>query len=136
MPPIHALVFGGSGISGWNTVVQALSYPTPTTFASVTCVTNRPISKAEAFLPNDERIALVSGIDLAKTPQATIDTLKTKVPRIADITHVFFYAYIHEPEGESLPVANTRLVENALAALKVLSPKLKHFILQTGGKVR
>jgi hypothetical protein len=131
----HALVFGASGISGWSTVVQALSYPTPTTFASVTGVTNRPLSKAEALLPDDERIALVSGIDLSLTPQATIDTLKAKVPRIADITHVFFYAYIHEPDGESLPVANARIVENALAALKHLSPKLKHFVLQTGGKV-
>ena len=132
----HALVFGASGISGWNTIVQALSYPTPTTFASVTGVTNRPLNKAEALLPDDERITLVSGIDLSLTPEVAIEALKTKVPRITEITHVFFYAYIHEPKGESLPVANARIVENALAALKRLSPRLKHFVLQTGGKVR
>lgn len=44
-------------------------------------------------------------------------------------------AYINAPEGETLRSANTRIVENALAALGVLSPKLEHFILQTGGKV-
>jgi len=78
----------------------------------------------------------VSGIDLSLTPEDAIEALKTKVPRIAEITHVFFYAYIHEPKGESLRVANARIVENALAALKRLTPRLKHFVLQTGGKVR
>lgn len=136
MPSNHALVFGASGISGWNTIVQALSYPTPTTFTSITGVTNRPLSKAEALLPEDERVILVSGIDLSLTPETAIEALKAKVPTIADITHVFFYAYIHEPKGESVVAANTRIVENALAALKHLSPKLKHFVLQTGGKVR
>lgn len=99
MPSNHALVFGASGISGWNTIVQALSYPTPTTFTSITGVTNRPLSKAEALLPEDERVILVSGIDLSLTPETAIEALKAKVPTIADITHVFFYAYIHEPQG-------------------------------------
>lgn len=45
-------------------------------------------------------------------------------------------AYVHAPEGESLRSVNTRLIENALAAVDALCPNLEHFILQTGAKVR
>ena len=116
-------------------MIQALSCPTPTTFASITGLTNRPLSKDDVLLPDDERIMMVSGIDLTLTSEAVIDALKAKVPHITDITHVFFYAYIHTHDREFLILHNTRTLENALAALKHLSPNLKHFILQTGGSV-
>lgn len=131
----HALIFGASGVSGWGTMVQALSYPDKTTFASITGLTNRPLTKQQAMLPNDDRLSLVSGVNLSAPIKDVIASLQTNVPNIASVTHVFFYAYIHAPEGESQFVANSRLVEHALVALKELSPNLKHFVLQTGGKV-
>lgn len=89
------------------------------------------------MLPEDDRLSLISGVDLSASSVAdVIASLKANVPQIARVTHVFFYAYIHAPEGESQFDANTRLVDNALVALKELSPNLKHFVLQTGGKVR
>jgi len=132
----HALIFGASGVSGWGTMIQALSYPTPTTFGSVTGITNRPLKKDDALLPDDERIMLVSGVNLSLTSEAVINALKANVPHINNITHVFFCAYIHSPDRETLSVANTPIIENALAALKHLCPNLKHFVLQTGGSVR
>lgn len=88
------------------------------------------------MLPEDDRLSLVSGVNLSASSEAVIASLKANVPNIGQVTHAFFYAYIHAPEGESQTAANVRLVENALLALKELSPNLKHFILQTGGKVR
>lgn len=132
----HALIFGASGVSGWGTIVEALRYPTETTFASVTGLTNRPLTKEQAMLPDDDRLSLVSGVDLSAPTEDVIASIKANVPNIGLVTHVFFYSYIHTPEGETQFTANTRLVENALVALKELSPNLKHFIIQTGGKVR
>lgn len=132
----HALIFGASGVTGWGTMVQALTYPTNTTFASITGLTNRPLTKKQAMLPDDDRLSLVSGVDLSASAEDVIATLKANFPNIGLVTHVFFYAYIHTPEGETQYAANTRLVENALVALEALSPNLKHFIIQTGGKVR
>lgn len=89
----HALVFGASGVSGWGTIVQLTSYPTRTTFASITGLSNRPLSPS--FFPNDDRISLYSGVDLSGTPESVTQALKAKVPNIADITTVFFYGERH-----------------------------------------
>lgn len=89
--PKHALVFGASGISGWGTIVQLTSYPTKETFASITGLTNRPLSAQNALLPDDNRIELVPGVDLSASPESVISELEARVPHIADITTVFFY---------------------------------------------
>jgi hypothetical protein len=66
----RALVFGASGITGWGIVQEALTYPTPTTFDKVIGLTNRPLTKAEALLPKDERLVLYSGINLSAGVEA------------------------------------------------------------------
>lgn len=87
----HALVFGASGISGWGTIVQLISYPTKSTFSSITGLTNRSLLKEDALLPEDDRIQLISGVDLNGTSESVIEALKSKVPQIGSITTVFFY---------------------------------------------
>src|ERR1700753_1135597 len=94
----HALVFGASGVSGWGVMNQLVSYPTPTTWMSITGATNRPLTIAEAHLPNDPRVSLVSSIDLTKPAPEISKLLKEKVKNIDKITHVFFTAYIHMNE--------------------------------------
>ena len=89
--PKHALVFGASGISGWGVITQLLSYPTKETWGSIVGLTNRPLSKPDALLPDDARLSLVSGVDLSGSEASVIEALKEKVPTIGTITHVFFY---------------------------------------------
>lgn len=62
------------------------------------------------------------------------DLLRAKVPDIDTVTHVFFAAYIEEPDYPSLVKTNTSLLHTAIAAVSSLSPALKSVILQTGGK--
>ena len=68
---------------------EALKYPTPSTFDQVIGLTNRPLTKSEAFLPEDERLQLYSGIDLAAGSGEVEDKLK-KIEGIEDVTHVYF----------------------------------------------
>jgi nucleoside-diphosphate-sugar epimerase len=56
--PLRALVFGASGITGWAIVKEALQYPTPTAFNKVIGLTNRPLTKPQALLPEDDRLEL------------------------------------------------------------------------------
>ncbi|KAF7978262.1 hypothetical protein HWV62_1092 [Athelia sp. TMB] len=132
----HAIIIGASGISGWRVVKELLQYPTPTTFGSVTGVTNRPLTVEEAGLPVDARIRLVSGVDLTASPDSVIKTLQERVPTIEEITHAYIYVYSQSPkEGQTVADINAQLVDSAVLALKALSPRLEHVILQTGGKM-
>ncbi len=130
----HALVFGASGISGWSICRQALSYPTPSTYTTVTGLTNRPISLKDAGLPSDPRLALASGIDLTSSVPSVITALKSKVAHISSTTHVYFTAYIEKPDFQSAKEINTSILETAIKALDEICPNLETVILQTGGK--
>ena len=88
-PSYRALVFGASGISGWAIVQEALKYPSPTTFNKVIGLTNRPLEKSEALLPEDERLELYSGVDLSGTVSAVEASLK-RIEGIQEATHVYF----------------------------------------------
>jgi len=135
----RALVFGASGITGWAVLQEALQYPEPNTFESIIGLTNRPLSKSEAFLPDDRRLALYAGIDLSVGVKAVVERLE-QVEGIEEVTHVFFLAYV-QPEGASdtggfaiLKKANMEILENAVKACEVVCPQLKFWTLQTGGK--
>jgi hypothetical protein len=157
----HALVFGASGVSGWGIVNQLLTYPTKTTWSSITAVANRPLSLKDAHFPNDPRISLVSGIDLIKPAPEVAKLLKEKVKNIDRITHVFFTAYVHITErtlalvkeyglgGEKVDEVpqyasedwhrtvrevNEGIVRNSTGALNEVAPSMKFFVMQTGGK--
>ena len=130
----HALILGASGISGWSLVSQALSYPTPTTFTSITGTTNRPLTIQEARLPNDSRIKLISGIDFSKSESEVKSSLESKIPHLGSVTHIFFVAYVAKPTYAELISVNSHFCQVAISALSSLCPALESVILQTGGK--
>ena len=105
---LTALVFGASGITGWAIPSEALRDPTPKTFKRVIALTNRPLSKKDAYFPEDDRLQITSGVDLTKGPAAVLKALE-KIEGIREVTHVYF-------AGESVvflhmvhPVYGTRL---------------------------
>lgn len=131
----HALVFGASGISGWAIVKEALSYPTKTTFAHVTGLTNRPYTIEGARLPKDDRLQLVSGVDLTGSTEDVVKALKEKVQHLDSVSHVFFTAYIDPGKGfDALREVNTQILKSAIDAVLKVTNKLEVVILQTGGK--
>lgn len=90
----HALVFGATGLIGWAVVDQLLSgYPTSTTFASVTGVSNRPVDASRTFwsgeLETRPELQLVSGVDLKSGN--VLGQLREKVAGIEKTTHVFYF---------------------------------------------
>ncbi|PTB72171.1 hypothetical protein M440DRAFT_1342790 [Trichoderma longibrachiatum ATCC 18648] len=134
-----ALVFGASGITGWAIAREALTYPTATTFRRVIGVTNRPLDRVKAFLPDDSRLTLAHGVDLT----ASVDDVVAKladIDGIEDVTDVYFAAYI-QPAGTSdfagfdiLKEINVRILETAVEAVERVSKRLRFWTLQTGGK--
>ena len=113
---------------------EAFQYPAPSTFETVTGLTNRPLSVEESKLPQDTRLQLVSGIDLTGSVDNVVSSMKDKIQHIETVTHVIFTAYIEKPDFESLRTVNTDLVKTAISAVDQLAPKLESVVLQTGGK--
>lgn len=62
------------------------------------------------------------------------DELKSKVKHISDVTHVYFFAYIMNPDGEKESAINKELLSRAVKAVEKLSPNLKFVVLPTGTK--
>ena len=86
----HALVFGASGISGWAILNEITTYPTPTAFARITGLSNRPLTIEQAYLPQDSRLRLINGVDLTKPVSEVVQMLEDKVEDAQTISHVFF----------------------------------------------
>ncbi|KAK0385088.1 hypothetical protein NLU13_7566 [Sarocladium strictum] len=129
----RALVFGASGITGWaitNLILQG--YPSPDTFASVTALTNRPLTAEQALWPESDKLQILSGIDILKP--GLEDELKSKVKNIAEITHVYFFAYIMDPDAAKEVQINVDLLHNAITAVEKLAPNLQFVVLPTGTK--
>ncbi len=83
------MVFGASGITGWAIVKEALLYPSSETFDRIIGLTYHPLTKEEAFLPNDPRINLVGGLDLTAGVDVIEEELK-QIEGIDGVTHVYF----------------------------------------------
>ncbi|GAA91601.1 SirQ [Aspergillus luchuensis IFO 4308] len=122
----HAIVFGCSGINGWALVNQLLTnYPAPETFSRVTAVANRAFTAEEAKWPTDDRLQIVSGVDLLAGDDAALKkTLAEKISSIDTISHVYYAAY----RASDVPAEECRLNKEMLRAavqtLEALSPKL------------
>jgi len=86
----HALVLGASGISGWSLLNQLRSYPSADSWKRITGTTNRPFSLEQARIPAEDRIKIVSGIDLVGPVDQIVRDFREKVPDIDTVTHVFF----------------------------------------------
>ncbi|UKZ81669.1 hypothetical protein TrVFT333_009441 [Trichoderma virens FT-333] len=135
-----ALVFGASGITGWAILREALQYPTATAFHRVIGLTNRQLDRSTSFLPEDSRLILAHGIDLTRSIDDVVAKLEN-IEGIKDVTDVYFAAYIQPPgasdfEGfDILKEVNVRILETAVQAIERVSPKLRFWTLQTGGKL-
>lgn len=96
----HALIFGASGISGWAILDEIITYPTPTSFAKITGLSNRPLTIEQAHLPQDPRLRLINGVDLTRPVSEVVHILREKVEEAHTISHVFFTgkcnSYDHE----------------------------------------
>ncbi|KAL4951867.1 hypothetical protein BDW69DRAFT_201149 [Aspergillus filifer] len=132
----HALVFGASGIIGWAIVNALLSeYPTPGAFERVTALTNRPLSVKDAQWPASDKLNIVSGIDLLKGEQGELEsTIRERVPSSETISHVYFCAYLMDPEPEKEIQINVDLLKRAVRAVESLSVKLSFVVIPTGVK--
>lgn len=113
---------------------EALTYPTDSTFAKVTGLTNRPLSLKDSKLPQDDRLQLVPGIDLTGQLDAVVSAMKQKIKDVDTVSHVIFTAYIEKPDYDALRKVNTELLRTAITAIDQLAPNLKAVTLQTGGK--
>ncbi|KAH7018768.1 hypothetical protein EDB80DRAFT_699362 [Ilyonectria destructans] len=128
-----ALIFGASGISGWSLMRECLSYRTKHTFSRVIGLSNRPLSREAACIPDDARLAIHTGLDLTNQ-SSTCQKLET-IPDIRDVTHVYFVAYTgHGGSERDVVEVNSAIVDNALVAVNKLCSKLRFVTLQTGGK--
>ena len=134
----QALIFGASGISGWAIVNAILNeYPDDTTFSKVTALTNRPLPPEVAQWPQSDKLEVVSGLDLLTGDQAALDsTMKARIADVDKITHVYFFAYVMDPDPEKEISINMALLERAVTAVETLSDSLKFVVLPTGTKVR
>ncbi|KAK7217309.1 hypothetical protein V2G26_005312 [Clonostachys chloroleuca] len=79
----HALIFGASGISGWSLLNQTRVYPSETAFKRITGTTNRPLALNQALIAEDEKIKLISGIDLRAGVEEVVAKLQNQIPDIA-----------------------------------------------------
>jgi hypothetical protein len=92
-----ALVFGASGVSGWSFVNEILNdYPKKGIWGEVYALTNRPLDPEKTLWPKDDRLKVVSGIDLLKGSQDDLESaLKNGVKDISKVTHVFYLGKLH-----------------------------------------
>jgi len=86
----HALILGASGISGWALLNQVRTYPSKTSFTRISAQTNRPLSKKDALIPDDDRINLFNGVDFTKSVEEVKKLFQEKVKEIDTVTHVYF----------------------------------------------
>ncbi|KAI1853649.1 hypothetical protein JX266_001633 [Neoarthrinium moseri] len=136
----HALVFGASGILGWSVVDQILkNYPEKGTFTKVTALCNRPLREENAFWPvggpGKPSLQIVDGIDLTSGTMAEVrETLKSRIPDIESVTHIYYFAYLFDPDFTAESKINLGMLQGGFVAAESLAPKLQYVILPTGTK--
>jgi hypothetical protein len=86
-----ALIFGASGVTGWAFVNEILNdYPKKGVWGKVHALTNRPLKQSDSLWPNDERLNIVSGINLLEGSQEKLEDALRKVQGIEKVTHVYY----------------------------------------------
>lgn len=87
----RALVFGASGVSGWSFVNEILNdYPKKGIWDGVVAMTNRPLKQQDSSWPADDRLQIVSGVDLLRDEAEIEDALKKNVKDVDKVTHVYY----------------------------------------------
>ncbi|PWY72959.1 hypothetical protein BO70DRAFT_413562 [Aspergillus heteromorphus CBS 117.55] len=122
----HAVVFGCTGINGWALINQLLSnYPSPGSFSRVTAIANRAFTADEAQWPKDDRLQIVSGVDLLVGDDAALEkTLTEKIPSVETISHVYYAAYRASDNPAEECRLNKEMLRAAVQTLETLSPQL------------
>lgn len=86
-----ALIFGASGVTGWAFVNEILNdYPKKEIWGKVHALANRPLKKSESLWPNDDRLNIVTGIDLLKGSQEDLERALSGIEGIENVTHVVY----------------------------------------------
>ncbi|KAH7406659.1 hypothetical protein DE146DRAFT_778040 [Phaeosphaeria sp. MPI-PUGE-AT-0046c] len=132
-----ALVFGASGVTGWSFVNEVLNdYPKPNIWKRAHALTNRPLSQEHSRWPKDPRLNIVSGIDLLVGSQEDVEReLKTKIPDINEVTHMYYLAFKADTNVEKELKEAVEMYKKALIAVDKLCPTLEFVVLQTGAKM-
>lgn len=132
----HAIVFGASGVTGWGTANALLNdYPTKDAFDRITTLTNRPLSAQDALWPASEKLTVVSGLDLMADQAELEKSMCERVPSVETVSHVFFFAYIMDPDAQKEVRINVDILRKAVTAVDRLSERLVSVVLPTGVKV-
>lgn len=123
-----AIIFGANGISGIAMTKVLLESDE---LSPIICVSRRPPQLEETSA--NSRIQFVS-IDMVKS---SADELASKISAAggAVAQHAYFYTYLEKQDPKEHIEINKMLLEKALNAVSLVSPKLKAFMLQTGYKV-
>ncbi|ROT37766.1 hypothetical protein SODALDRAFT_340142 [Sodiomyces alkalinus F11] len=134
----HALIFGASGVTGWSFVNEILhDYPSQGVWNGCTALTNRPLNLDKTLWPKDDRLSVVSGIDLLEGSQDELNSkMKERIPGLEQVTHVYYLAYKAHTDGnfEAECRENVDMFKRAITAIDALSPALEFVVLQTGAK--
>ncbi|KAI0190141.1 hypothetical protein EV127DRAFT_430529 [Xylaria flabelliformis] len=136
--PMHAIVFGASGLIGWAVVDQLLrSYPEVGAFSKITAITNREVRLSESHWPEPgvgrPVLQLISGIDLRRGDGDTLaNSLKRAVEDIHTVTHLFYLVFTSVPDEIEEVATNRRMLQNVIDAHNLLSPNLQ-FVVFPGG---
>lgn len=132
-----ALVFGASGVTGWSFVNEILNdYPEKGVWKRVHALTNRPLSQEQSQWPKDSRLNIVTGIDLLEGSQEDLEfTIKSKIPDISEVTHVYYLAYKAGKDLQQELDDAVAMFKRSTLAIDHLSPSLEFLVLQTGAKM-
>lgn len=86
-----ALIFGASGVTGWSFVNEILNdYPKTGIWGKVHALTNRPLAPEDTLWPKDERLNIVSGIDLLQGSQQDLTKELSTIEGVQNVTHVYY----------------------------------------------
>jgi hypothetical protein len=124
-----AIIFGANGISGIAMTKVLLESEE---WSPIICVSRRPPQLEK--VSGESRIQFVSIDMVASSANALASKLSAAGGAAAQ--HAFFYTYIEKEDPKEQITVNKMLLEKALHAVSLVSPKLKSFMLQTGYKVR
>lgn len=129
MSPNHALVFGASGMAGWG-IVNELSKSS--LFHGIIGTTVRPIE--DIGIAQDDRINLVSGIDLSESKKEIHSKLQG-IKDIASVTHVYYAVLLPRQDIEEKCAVNIKAFHNAVELVDELCPNLEFILVQSGSVV-
>lgn len=94
-------------MTGWSFVNELLhDYPQKGMWDGVVAMTNRPLRHEDSLWPQDERLQIVSGVNLLDIQQDIEAGLKKDVKDIEAITHVY---YLGEPDSSATRAMLTRV---------------------------